>query len=1535
MANRVNKKFVFGLTAAVVLLAVGIIGLGLFATQRSGVRNISRGDAAMAAGEYQEAASRYSKAVSRDRTNNEWLLKWQDALLRTTPGTRAGYERASQQHLSILRTMAMNSKRDAGLQLAYIEELDRRTRLFGSSLSGLQNLAEEVTSAARLLDPSDEETAELLAYRGRAIVDEMGMLTVDAEREELALEDLERARSAQPDEAGHAVAVARWYLNQVAKHERTGRRELAAEARARFDEEWEAIRAEFPDAPDVMSLELRLKRADALREATTLEERARAVRGLGDEASAVLDRALALEASSIETGELLGLARAALLMTFGAEAEPLLTLVRRVSSSRAEPEPELLLAEAEVLRRLGRPDEALSVYEEVLALETPPVSLEGLALPFYQRQAAGSMVDATLAQVSSADSPERRRELLEAAEAHRDRLAELVDVSSQSELSLRDARIAMMREDFSTAVKLLNDLRVDRPEDAQILEMLGMALRAQGNLGEAKSVFEDLLAEERVTYALLVRLADTEYDLENLERARDLYRQAGELTSDRAYVDNRLEAVERALSGGEEGVTSAGSTDPVVSAALEARRLRAEGSLAGARERLLEARADRPGSVTLASELVSVELAAGDRAAAVEHVRTALEANPDDDRLRRLETLVEIEDSVEAMLTVIDESDEGEVSKEIGRYMVLTRAGRSEDAAESLGRLEELAPRDPRVVELGFNRALSSGDMDSARRWAERAAEGDADKRGGLLYQGRLELAEGDAEAAADTLRRAVDMMEFDPASWFWLGTAQRRLGRVDDAVSSFRRAHEGRPREPRFASAYAELLRELGRGEEALAVVNPETGVLRFGVGDASLNALWLALEAEHGDRERVYEARRERFGSEPGDVSNAVALVEMLTTDERYDEAEAVLDGLSEGGLAATTEAQLRSQVAGRRGDVERGREILRSAIGSSPEGERAVELHLALAQYEREYGTLESALAAYEAGRPHQDPELRQVDRAIGDLMFSRGESLSRVQGEEAERLRAEAYAAAAEAYERVLESKPDDARVAKRTAETLLRLDRPEEAERLLAGLPEEDDLESMLLRVSILAERGRVREARTLLDRAVERHANNPVVFVQRARFNASEESLLPDVLNDLDRAVKLNPRQMEAWGLLYGLLASRGRVDEALGRLSAAVEANPENEALLLTYVNRLVEAGRLAEARELVNAEAERRETDEAWLERAATLASRARLHREAARWYGRLYELNEEPRAAANLLDALLMRDRDPTTAEVNRLLRKVAELEEPVLPTVMLRCRAQAFLGNDDQADRLALEGYRAAESQLDYARWFEWVVDRYEGDQQEALAFLDSSSAALGELPAFLRLLRLRYEFIDGREPATVLDRLASLEEACAVSPFTRLEYHRMRNQVAYAAGDYEQVVAACRAGLEVSPGDLELNNNLAYTLAKHLGDAESALPHAQAAEAAAPLNAPVLDTLGWIYLELDRVREAERVLTRAESVVGSADERVPVSVHLGMAKLRRGETGEARRYLRLAEGALSEASETIRSQYASEVESLSRELAGAE
>jgi len=1552
MATKVNSRFVAILASVLIILFGGVTVLAYISITRSGDRYIRKGDEAMAAGEVEKAASFYERAVGKKggRTKREWLEKWRDALLQTTPKNPLDYAKAVQFHAGIERALAELEPTDAEQQLIYIEGWYKQIKTISNTRPVLEDFVAEVAKRVEELDPQDPRTKRIIGYRGLATLDLMGRLPTSEEERAQSLKDLELAAS-DPANTEAGLGVARWHFTVAEIEQRAGRRADSDASNQRGMAILDAFMAANPKHPEGMLQSFAARRAIALAKLPTVAERQSAIEKMRPEIVQLLDDLLEIEPSKIN-GPLLSFMRVLLPMAGDQELlSKYLALIERVRSLRPDAA-ELLLVEGQALEDAGRLEDAIAVYQRVADLPSLPVSLDGMVLPIRQRLAVGAQVDACITMWDTQQDPEAARAALERAKKYRDKLAMLVDVNTEFELIRRDALIALAERQFDVAVAKLSSLRATmQADDPSVLLPLAEALYRQGNVGEARLIYERLRADGYRAPSLMFRLSELYLvGLQDTVKAREVLTELLQNEPGNARAKEQLARID-VIEGNDTGAAA----DPGLVALVKAAELQSKGEVAEARSLLEQQLRKTPNDRRLFNLLVQLDIADGDRPKALERIKAAIAAAPEDQQLKQMEMMVSVSDPVEAGLKLIEQSGGTPLQRALGRFQLYNRHNKMAEARAAYRDAESIAPNDPTVIEIGFVVALEERDWEKARGLAARAAEQNLDQLNGALFQGRLEMARGQTREAAATFKRAADKIPEKPDTWRWLGAAQVMSGDVQNAINSYKRALDARPSDVQIGKEYTRALVSVGRQREALAAINPTTGLLRYGTGDTEAIGMWLDLEGLVGDRGVAIERRRQILARSPKDGANAESLARLQIVDGRFEDADATIKVIEANQLQPPLQvALLRAELLARSGDADGAATRLRAFIDSVPEAQRTSQMYTRSAELLARYERQPQAVELLTEGRKHQSKDRLEADRQLGDLLFRTGitgMAASERAMQMGDTARAEEFAErgrnflmqAGEAYQSVIAAGADTAAdgfaVSKRLAEVHAKLGDNRKADGVIQAMIDrlpadqrsamENDREVLLLRAQFARGANDVRRARELLDRACERYPSDPTVFVRRAMLNEEDESMFADVIADLDRALMLRPGMTEAWGLRFSYFKKRGRLEEAFNQLRKGIENNPSDSSMKMVLVQQLIAEGRMSDAVGEAIAFARADLGNKEWLRTVADLCHRNGQYREASEFYYQLFaDDTTNAELAALVLDSMLLRRDDRINrSEVVSFLRVVETDPLPTRDNLMLRARARVFLGEMPTAADLARQAFTlCGDDTRELAGWFTQLTSVV-GSQEFAYQLL-GQLATQGPLPPIIRVAR--FGDSHGSKPAAEQNaELALIEKAIKPDDnLAWLEFSRLMVRVAYQQGRYEDLVAWGKRGLEISPGDGELNNNVAYVLVKHLDRASEALPFAERAAAASASASSVLDTLGTVYLKLGRYQEAERQLTRAVQTAQGPEELLTANMHLGQALLKLGDAAGAKRAATAAQTAFRSVPAQTQALYKAELDSLS-------
>lgn len=1527
MASRVNKKFVIILTSSLLAVFVVVAGVGWYAYSTRADRNIERGDAAAAAGNYYDAKQFYGRAVASDPTRMDWLNLYHDALLKSTPPNRAEYEKYYDDHIVVMKRKAVLRETDIDHQIEYISNRDRAIRRTSPNSSGYRQIERLVEDATKFIRSDEPKLAVINRYRGLATVDRMYNEVVDEEERNRALNDLEAAARFDPTDHEAALGVAEWHFAEVNRYRRNRQR---VQAQNQYEEGMAVVESfleEHPKDPEANLLKFRMAYQEGNRRAISPLERTQFLDRMKPMYEGVVDVFLEADPSELTIESVEVLAEIGNMMGVS-DREPVLAVVDRAMEAMPE-ELRLRLLKGNLELRMGANDEAIETFQQIVEAPLPPVSLQGRLLPLYKRQALANQVDAALAKHSSTTDPASRQAAIDEARMYRDRLAEAASIREQDMLTLRDAKLAIVDENYQEAVaKFSRAIESGTGDVARNHLLMAHALDQLGNRGEARTVLLDLLELIPGNPQLLSRIAEYDINLDDFESARDRLKMALEGDPNNETIRQRLREVETALD------PQSANADPRVAMVITSRKLRDEQKYEEAEAMLKEGLAQFGNEYRLVRELAEVLVRQDRRDEALEVVDAALAESPNNQQLKQVRLVVEEDDPVELGLKLIEMSGSSDVDKYIDKYQVYMRHDRREDAQRMLDKAREINELDERLIDLDFLLALQNSDRAEAQRVIERATESNSDKVGGRLFSARYELVFGDARKAIEILEDVVEDAPRQPAAWLLLGEARMSGGRVQEAVDAFERAYEGRPDDIQIIKAYARALIRVNREAEALELITPSPGLVRATMSDPELVEMWLNLAENYGDRNEVLDMRGELFASDPTifKFRNAIAYFRMLIEDDRWEEAEDVLAKLSQmeqmGELQLTV---LRVNLTEERAGVEPAVDMFASYVDSLDESDETVlPAHLNFGEFLLNRGYGQRAVEVFRESREYQT-ELLEADRKLGDYFFNTGSRQQSLADNSASRNNQEDSAVfqeravgmlrqAADFYENIIESgtiaASDLNLVTKRYGETLLKLGRIEEAKDAIARIGgNDDDLELLVLRASIATAEGDRRRARDIYDTAVERFPDRTLPYIQRALFNANNAELIPDAIADLQQAVTLDSGRTQAWVKLYDLRKSLGETDAAFAGLRRAIEANPRDDSLQRLLISELFAAGRREEgliaALEAVRA----RPDNEEWLTAVARILAQSERYREASDLYRRLVELSVEddvepdPNYVAGLLDMTLQRtDANIPDSQIFELLRRFRPImDENSVYHLMLESRAlteveevEASFEKLKEALAATLKEPEGGEGRFSGALGALWwqQLQLVSTNRDRAYAFLEQQDRQ-GQLNPYLIVQLQNYKRNEGAEIPPLIDRL---DEVLANHPddlTTRLEALKRKSQFLYQIGEYEMSAHAITEALKITPTDAELNNNIAYIYVEHLQNHEKGLEHAERALARNANSSITLDTLGWAYYHVGRMNEAIERLRRAVQLAQTDAERLPALIHRGFAELKGGSRSTAR------------------------------------
>ncbi len=377
-------------------------------------------------------------------------------------------------------------------------------------------------------------------------------------------------------------------------------------------------------------------------------------------------------------------------------------------------------------------------------------------------------------------------------------------------------------------------------------------------------------------------------------------------------------------------------------------------------------------------------------------------------------------------------------------------------------------------------------------------------------------------------------------------------------------------------------------------------------------------------------------------------------------------------------------------------------------------------------------------------------------------------------------------------------------------------------------------------------------ALALMSRLVQKHPRSAQAHLAYSRLALHAENT-DLALSEVEQALALEPTLIEAQILRAGVRAKAGDNELAKRELATAIAAQPDNVELRMAQARLLLEMQDLPGAAEQFNAVVKLQPDN-------------------ADAWYS---------------LGLLALEQQQYKPAE--RYFRKLLDL------------------GKRDQEARYYLG--RTRELREDFEGALEWYAQVTEGDYWlDAQTRMASMRAKTGDLDGARRQLAdlrtrepslaVRLYLVEG----DILSQSGRLSEALEL--YNRVLTEQPSNHdllyaralVAERLNDLKLAESDLRRIVTEDPNNFHAWNALGYTLADRTDRFQEALEYIEKAQALAPDEAAIIDSLGWVHYKLGNLALAEKHLRRAyELSRGDAE----VAAHLGEVLWEQGKRKEAR------------------------------------
>lgn len=362
---------------------------------------------------------------------------------------------------------------------------------------------------------------------------------------------------------------------------------------------------------------------------------------------------------------------------------------------------------------------------------------------------------------------------------------------------LLSARLAMVKQDYSTAIAETQKALSAAPQLLQAKLLLGAALLANGNLNQAEAHLSELVQQAPDSLEARKLLAQANLRLNRSERAAQVLQTASTDVSGDPEADALLGLAK--LQGGEDEAAIALMERSLV-AQPDNRELKLELALAylrsGANDKalaLLKGLDTRADSSRREALLIAAVAAAQGREAAIAEAERIVADDPKNVRVLNVAAsfFAQLRDFARAR-TYLDTAQAIEPNNAItlaNRARIELAAGEDDRARAVLVDLARANPADHAARIALAQIAFRNGREEEATRWLEEIRRADPKAHEPRLLLAAAYLRQSKAREAGEVIREALAAAENKAAVNSAVGQLYLQFGRFDEAVASLREA--------------------------------------------------------------------------------------------------------------------------------------------------------------------------------------------------------------------------------------------------------------------------------------------------------------------------------------------------------------------------------------------------------------------------------------------------------------------------------------------------------------------------------------------------------------------------------------------------------------------------------------------------------------------------------------------------------------------------------------------------------------------------
>ncbi|MEM9418233.1 MAG: tetratricopeptide repeat protein, partial [Planctomycetota bacterium] len=1278
MAGKVNTKFVFILSAVLVVLLTGGAFVVYTVLMKSSSELEAEGDnylvraqnvvvdvkaspevlaqAQLQRGEdFRLAAESYGKAWNRDPQNVDLLIKYIKARSNMTVSDQFEAKRVLGEVMQLTRQTTELRPGDEQMLEDFYQLLYRWAREFN-----INTFYNDLYSLSSTRLETEPQNISALKFRGISQAVQLSD-AMDRSRQQEVRQDLETVLSARPDDTDVLHFLARWHLHDANRTERSSPdSKRTEESRAKTIELAERALATDPNNPQVkieyFNVMLSVLDTERLRirNASNAKERSEAAQKYRDGFAKIEPVLNKLETALLKNPEppLVVQQLAEILPRVDKQLTAMNRLIageepnaspkstpthlnrtERLLRSASNARPDMLLYRlmlANVLKLQLQLDDAYDIY--VLALDHPIAGNFEASLrdQILRQQAVYEVANIGLIRAEAATDPELRSQLLADADKAVDQLEAVTDKDARV-LMLR-GKIALLKNQTTRAMVYIDQasaLYQDR--DIEALLLSARARQAEKQWGAAVERLERVLqlvqngGREDIQLNIRLQLAEMLIRSRKLPEASEQINIVLESEPTNALAIRLLaqwHASQQQYDKAIELLEPLKDNAPAVATTL-AQMYGAAGQTERSHEMLLAEFDKNPQDINLlqralqSAETTEEKFALLDQAEASGALASAVS-------MLRSQLQSQIDQTpmtLDEMVTHIDKTDASDLDRAVRKTQIYLQYRQPEKARETFKIAQGIDADSDNVLVLAFDLAIQDKKFDEARRLAAAAGNRNLDLAEGHFLRGQLAAAEGKIPQALSSYDLALKQRPVFDEGWRQYADLLMRAGDPAEAVSAYNKALDQKPDNARALTGLAQAHGAMGRHTQAL---NTLREAIAYRPNDSQLISQYLTYEQRYGDPAIVKRLRTEMAETQPENTKNLLSLAMLHARDGDVENALFLVDQAEQiHGVRLETVAA-RVGVLRINDQIDTGDQIIAEYIAQRAD-DAIAEDYLLQARYYLASGRVNESFLAYEKAVGLEDKETRIASREMADVLFNSGRI------EEATAI-----------YENLFtESKEEQkAVIGARLAESLLRLQQSDRAIGVLNQLEDTDTTDA--LRAMVANQGGDQQKAVEYINASLAKNNRNPMTYLQRATLLASNPETQANALDDIQQALAIRPNMIEALALQARIQTSLGQENDASYSLRLLLDEAPGNNAARRQLAQLYIKQQRTNEAEQLIRDGLELDPDNPVWLELSAGLsASRGDVNTAIAN-FEQLIQSNASAQVLTQLSGLYLQADR-----------------------------------------------------------------------------------------------------------------------------------------------------------------------------------------------------------------------------------------------------------------------------------------------------